>query len=276
MNKTICFVGGDKRSVFMSEYFKEKGYIVKTYGLTGTGTLDEALNESCAVIGGVPFSRDSEFVSAPDGSVKIPIEQLFANMSKEQMLIAGSISDKVKAMAEEHKIKIYDLIEDEDIAVLNAIPTAEGAIDIAIRMTDITLHGANVLIMGYGRIGKILMDLLLGFHANVSVAARKDSDFAWIKTKGGSVTHYDKLNSELFKFDIVFNTVPAMMLDKDRLSILKRECVIIDLASKPGGIDFETARELGINAIWALALPGKFAPKSAAINMANKIVRLIL
>ncbi len=48
------------------------------------------------------------------------------------------------------------------------------------------------------------------------------------------------------------------------MQYVKKECLLIDLASKPGGIDQEEAKKQDLKSIWALALPGKVAPVTTA------------
>ena len=160
------------------------------------------------------------------------------------------------------------------MSVLNAIPSAEGAIEVALKSMKKTLHSSNTLILGYGRIGKLLASILKGFNANVYVAARKESDFAWIKAMGYRPLTYGELKNVISKMDVVFNTVPFLVLDEE-LSMVNKECILIDLASKPGGINFAKAEELKLETYWALGLPGKVAPKSAAMYMADKIEKKI-
>jgi dipicolinate synthase subunit A len=152
----------------------------------------------------------------------------------------------------------------EELTVLNAIPTAEGAIQLAMQNSLVTLHDSNCLVLGFGRIGKILSKMLNGIGAKVYCEARKDQDIAWIKSYGYNAIKLDELDGSLNKFDFIFNTIPYLILDKKKLSIVKKDCLLIDLASKPGGIDFKEAENLGIQCLWALALPGKVAPKTAA------------
>ena len=159
--------------------------------------------------------------------------------------------------------------------MLNTIATAEGAIQIAMEETIHTLHGSNILILGYGRVGKAVAYMLKGIGANVFVEARKEEDFAWIKVYGYKPILLNELQENLEKFDIIMNTVPAMILKNEELSKLKKECVLIDLASSPGGIDQEAAKRQGIKTIWALALPGKVAPLTSAEFIKDTIFNVI-
>ena len=123
-----------------------------------------------------------------------------------------------------------------------------------------TLHSSNVLVLGYGRVGKILANMLKGLGANVYCEARKNVDLAWIKAYGYEPVTLRSLNENLNKFDIIMNTIPALILTEKELKYLKKDCLLIDLASNPGGIDREAAKKQGIKTIWALSLPGKVAP----------------
>ena len=130
--------------------------------------------------------------------------------------------------------------------------------------TQKTVHGRNVLIMGFGRIGKVLSKMLSGIGAKVYCEARKNEDIAWIKAYGYEPIHLNDLDKHLGKFDIIINTIPFQILDDSRLDLLKKDILIIDLASNPGGVDRKAAKEKNIKLVWALSLPGKVAPVTSA------------
>ena len=159
--------------------------------------------------------------------------------------------------------------------LMNTIPTSEGAIQIAMEELSTTIYGLKVLITGFGRITKVMVKALNGLGAKVTITARKYSDLAWAEIYGCRAIHICELDSCLSDFDIVYNTVPAVILDDKRLSALKDNCLVIDLASKPGGVDFDTARRLGIKTIWALSLPGKVAPITSGEIIAGTICNIL-
>lgn len=99
----------------------------------------------------------------------------------------------------------------------------------------VTLHGARVLVIGYGRLGKLLAHRLSGLGAKVSVSARKYADLAWAEAYGYGVEHTGQLEGWLCGYDLIINTVPAQVLDEAALADLHQGCLVIDLASKPGG-----------------------------------------
>ena len=160
-------------------------------------------------------------------------------------------------------------MDQEELVILNALSTAEGAIQVAMENTNILLHGSKILILGFGRISKILANKLKALSVDVTCAARKKEDFAWMESYGYNSTDINKLNENLNQYDIIFNTVPHLILTEERLKYVKKDCVLIDLASKPGGID-KNAKY-----IWALALPGKVAPVTSAEFMKKTIYKMI-
>ena len=155
------------------------------------------------------------------------------------------------------------------------MPTVEGGIQIAMEERPITLHGARALVVGYGRLGRLMAHRLGALGAKVSVSARKWADLAWAEAYGYGVEQTDHLEGWLCGYDLIVNTVPARVLGEERLAELKSGCLIIDLASKPGGVDLEAARQLGVKVIWALSLPGKAAPVTAGKAIMNTIYNIL-
>jgi dipicolinate synthase subunit A len=117
--------------------------------------------------------------------------------------------------------------------------------------------------------------MLYGIGANVHVEARNYSDLAWIKNNGYIPVHQKELNKYLPKMNIVFNTIPQMILNKELLKSINSNCIIIDIASKPGGVDLDAAKELGVKVISAMGLPGKIAPVTAAMVIRDTIYNII-
>jgi len=284
MNKKFTVIGGDLRNLNLAALISDDGNKVEIYGfknaelgvgLTESSDLRAAIDDSDVVIGPLPCSNDNETLNAPFHTSRIQINEIFKIMSKNQLFIAGRISEKIIHLAQIYNVYSIDFLEREEMAVLNAIPTAEGAIQIAMEELPITLHNCNALVMGYGRIGKLLSKMLHGIGANVHVEARKYSDLAWIKGFGYNPVHIGSVQDILPEMDVIFNTIPCVVLTNDLLLKLKKDCLVIDLASKPGGVDFSKAKELGIKAIWALSLPGKVAPVTAAEFIKDTVYNII-
>ncbi|HHW48275.1 MAG TPA: dipicolinate synthase subunit DpsA [Clostridiaceae bacterium] len=282
--KKFTIIGGDLRNIELAKSIIEDGHKVNIYGFSNASfassineseNLTHAIDESDVIIGPLPCSNDNETLNAPFHPEKIQINEVFKIMSKNQLFIAGRISKKIAHLAEVYNVYIIDILEREEMAVLNAIPTAEGAIQIAMEEMPITLHGSNALILGYGRVGKTLAKMLNGIGANVFVEARKYEDLAWIRSYGYRPVNINELDNYLGDMHVIFNTIPHVILDTEKLNKIKKECLIIDLASKPGGVDFEKARELGMKVIWALSLPGKVAPVTAARYIKDTVYNIV-
>ena len=275
MSKVISVVGGDLRIVKLVEMLIEDNYTVYTYGLEYSEellkldkvemcpTLEEAVKDAKAVVGPIPLSSDRKNLSMPFSNIKLPIEDFIACLDGKT-LIAGNITEPIRNDLDEKSIVYIDLLKREEFSVLNTISTAEGTIQIAMEETQRTVHGRSVLIMGFGRIGKVLSKMLSGIGAKVYCEARKNEDIAWIKAYGYEPIHLNDLDKHLGKFDIIINTIPFQILDNNRLDLLKKDILIIDLASNPGGVDRKAAKEKNIKLVWALSLPGKVALVTSA------------
>lgn len=272
MNR-ICVIGGDLRIVKLVEMLAKDGIEVYIYGLENAESLinkenifpcnsmQEAIRQSAIVVGPIPLSSNGTDINMPFSEDSIAIEELLMAV-RNKTLIAGSIRQDVYQKAQD--VQVIDVLKREELSVLNTISTAEGAIQIAMEETARTVHGSNVLVMGFGRIGKILAKMLDGIGANVTCEARKNTDIAWIKAYGYHAIHLNQLEKTLPSYDIIINTIPFIILDKEKLQKLKKEVVMIDLASNPGGIDKKAAKDLGLKLIWALSLPGRVAPITSA------------
>ena len=271
MINKISIIGGDLRIVKLAEMLIEEGVEVFSYGLESSDVPDmnkcqsikEAIEKSEIVLGPIPFSSNGKTVNTPFGNNKILVEDLM-NSLYGKTLIAGAIKQDVYDIASEKNIKVIDILKREELAVLNAVSTAEGTIKIAIEETPRNLHGSNILVLGFGRIGKILANMLKGVGANVACEARKNSDLAWIKAYGYEPIPISNLKENLSRFDVIVNTIPYIILDKDNLENVRKDALVIDLASNPGGVDKDAIKEKKIKFVWALSLPGKVAPVTSA------------
>lgn len=191
------------------------------------------------------------------------------------MCLRGVLNQELRELFDKHHIKWKDIMEMDEIAILNAIPTAEGAIQYAMQNSEITLHDSKCLVLGFGRCGKILAHKLQGLGANVSVEARSTIDIAYISTYGYKPIPLYALNKHLGEFDFIFNTIPVVILEQQAIDLFKPDVVYIELASTPGGIDKNYCHQKGIHHVPAPSLPGIVAPKTAA-NILYQCLLLIL
>ncbi len=277
-------VGGDDRLVELAAIFERNGMKISTYGMDKVEIknvenflyMDEALENSDVIVCPIPFSKDVHKINSKYSSIDIEIEELFKKLGAGKKLMLGAINNYSKELAKKYSIEYADYYNDESYQILNTIPTAEGALSIIINETRETLFGSKILVLGYGRIGKLLSEYLKALRSEVYVEARKDSDLTWINTRGMKAVPIEQLQLYLGEIDVIVNTVPAKMLDCRMLDLVKKEVFILDLASTPGGIDFVHAAEKGIKAVHALGIPGKIACRSAAVYIYDTIMKIIL
>ena len=275
--KKFAVVGGDFRNKRLVELLKDKGYEVKSFGLgdMGSASLDMAVKDVDFIITSIPFSNDAKTLNTPLCESNVLLSDFFKAIPKGAVVIGGKIDDNINEFARCFNIHVVDILKRDDFAILNAIPTAEGAIGIALKETFVTLNDENIIVLGYGRIGKVLCSMLKGLGANVCVVSRNPSHNAYAKAFGIKVIDYDLLKISLANTKVIFNTVPAKILDKEVLSIMPKDVLVIDLASKPGGVDFEEAKKIGIRTVWALSLPGKVAPETSATIIRDTILNVL-
>lgn len=287
MSTNFTVVGGDLRIIKLAKMLSEDGNIVYTYGLEKAeelkdceniilcDSLKEATDKSQIIVGPIPFSSNGEMVNTPFSDSQITVIELMKNVNSK-VLIAGSINDEINNLANEENIKIVDIIKREELAVLNAIATAEGAIEIMIANTNRIIHGKNVLILGFGRLGKVLAKKLDGLSVNVTCAARKSDDLAWIKVYGYTSININEIGENLSEYDIIINTVPNLILTEEKLKYVRDDCLLlIDLASNPGGIDKKGCKDRGLKLVCALALPGKVAPITTAVFIKGTVYNVL-
>lgn len=282
----FAIIGGDLRIVKLVEMLAKEENQIYVYGLEKSedlknkpniiqcDTIKKTVQDAEIVIGPIPFSSNGNTVNAPFSDKEITIRELM-HVINAKVLIAGGITPEVYDMANDEYIEIIDIMKREELAVLNTIATAEGTIQIAIENTNKILHGSEVLILGFGRIGKVLARKLAGLAVKVTCAARKDEDLAWIQAYGHKATNINSIGQNLSQFDIIINTVPHMILTEERLANVKQECLLIDLASNPGGIDKKAVKDRNLKFVWALSLPGKVAPTTSAEFIKDTIYNII-
>lgn len=275
MVKKVAVIGGDLRIIKLIEMLAKDKFEVYTYAVDKAeiikkinnviqcNSIKEAIMDSDIVIGSIPLSSNNIEINTPFSDETVTLEQL-ANEISGKIFVAGNIKKDFYSLVENKNTKIIDLLDREELVVLNTISTAEGAIQIAMEETVRTIHGSNVLVLGFGRVGKILANMLKGIGANVFCEARKNVDLAWIKAYGYEPVRLNELDNNLEKFNIIINTIPSIILEEPQLKKVDKDCLIIDLASNPGGVDRNCAKKLGIKTIWALSLPGKVAPLTSA------------
>ena len=271
MAKTIGILGGDRRMSLLSHYLKEDGYAVRTWELPD-GAEPSALCDAAkaeVIILPVPMAKDGTL-----NGTELPLSELWKLLRPTQQIFAGAVRAEDREAALSCGLTITDYFSREELTVRNAVPTAEGAIETAMKHLPVTLHGTPCLVIGFGRIGKLLAHDLKSLGAQVTVSARRLSDLAWIDAFGYAGEHTNCLAGKLGGFRVIFNTVPQQVVEEALLRELRPDCLLIELASV-SGFDLAAVEKLHLNYVRAAGLPGKVAPETAARAMKETLCKLM-
>lgn len=281
----ISVIGGDLRQLYMIEELSKSNSEVYSFGLPKSNydeinvfccnSLEQSLSYADNIILPLPVSNDDKYIISPLSSEKILIDDIISFVkNKDKLILLGKASDNVLAKFMENKIRVIDYFNNEQLNIQNAILTAEGAIELAIKKTEISVYSSKCLVTGYGRIAKILSKILLSMGADVTVAARKSSDLIWAEANGFHSIKISDILDHANNFDIIFNTVPSRIIEEDVISKFKKDSLIIELASYPYGMDPQICKDYQLKYINAASLPGKTAPKSAGIIICKTAINI--
>ena len=256
----ILLIGGDRRMLYAKDALERRGHTVKTLGLlAGDG---EDISGAGAVILPVPLTRDQVNINCALTGKKIPLEALPGLTDGARVFGGGKLA-----------LKNYtDYLSLDSYALKNAVLTAEGAICHMLGNTAFSLWKSNVLVIGYGRVGKILADRLSGFKPNLYVSARSEKDFAALEAL--SVKHIctsaiDKCDT---RFDVVFNTVDIK--HNDSVAAALSGSLYIDLSSR-GELPHDAAENHGIKYERLPGIPAKTAPVTAGVIIAETVIEYL-
>lgn len=281
--KKFAVLGGDQRNIYLAKLLSEEGHSVNRYGfgrydrelIPEAESLYEALYGADYIIGPIPCSHNGIELNAVYGEIPVAIDDVFRLIRPGRPFFAGHIGERVIEAAKKYEVNCVDILKREELALLNAIPTAEGAIKIAIENTDFTLHDSSIMVIGYGRVGKMLAKMLNGIGARVYPVVNNSQDEAAAKSYGYRAIRLKDMDAALGQMDVIFNTVPKILLDGKNIKFISKSCLIIDIASVPNGIDHHLAKEMGLKVLFTGSLPGITAPLSAARYIKETIFNLI-
>ncbi len=272
LNNKFLVIGGDRRYDCLARLLN--GTDTASVRVNSPDELDYVNGEGFDAVLPYPLSPDGISIMFSDGGMSV--SKLFSVLSEKgiKKIYAGAVKDGVRSLAESLGMDITDYGRDEALLQKNALCSAEGALYILMRELDRTLHGANFTVIGYGRIGRILSIQLKAMGASVNAVARRAESYSLMYLDGVKPFDFDGLSDSCKDSDAVINTVPFTVLGKAELSSLNEKSFVLDLASSPGGVDRRAADELGVKVIWALSIPGKYCPETAAEIICETITRV--
>lgn len=288
----IALLGGDTRQIFAAKKLTEDGFALSVWGLgelKGSGLDSLACGDWRSAVSGaeililpLPLSADGVRLNCP---LRIPEESVRLSLLLEafsgKVVLGGRIPQALRSLAEARGISCIDYYDSELLQLKNALPTAEGALFVAMGELPVTLDGCQTAVVGYGRIGSLLAEKLMAMGAKVTVLARRREvlEQAALRHQRGILLQckdgYRGLDDLPQDLRVIFNTVPKRIFCGELLEKIPAGCLFVDLASAPGGIDFADAERKGIRAIWATALPGKYSPESAGNIIAETLETIL-
>ncbi len=284
-NASVAVLGGDLRQLAVAEAIARLGARVRTYGLSGppagcgvspAPSLREALQGASVVVLPISGADPAGCVASQPGQPILRLDDGFwGNLAPGTLILAGSLPAQAKRAAAAAGHRVVEYAENDEIAILNAIPTAEGALQLAMEALPITIHGSCTFVLGLGRVGLTVARLFKAVGAETWVAANRPALRARAHEMGCRPVTFAELPGEIGRADLIINTVPALVVTGQLLALTKPSVYLIDLASAPGGVDFQAAENLGRRAILALGLPGKVAPESAGRIIASTLPAII-
>lgn len=271
-------IGGDMRQVYLAEVLAHHQNKICCFALptlpderrcsdaarvVTAASLSEACTQSRCIICPVPFSKNVT-LNQTAFTEPLSLDTLLDSLRPGQHLFGGCIPNYFAEAATDSGITVTDFMQDETLTASNSIATAEGAICEAILRSSRTLHGSRCAVLGYGKCGKALAQYLNGMFCRLSVWSIDSAELSQAAVIAENTGNLNDFAKHAREFDFIFNTIPALVVTADILRQMKDAVVIIDIASAPGGVDFDAAKQLGITAALCLGLPGKYAPVSSA------------
>lgn len=279
MERTFFVAGGDARQRAIVQMLEKRGAAVHSFGFAcGDRLTPETVGRLGAaevVLLPLPAVDGGGFLHAPAMEKKLPAEMLWPLLRPRQKIFGGMLTETVLRSAAEYHLSLVDYYRREEFVLRNAYITAESALQLTMERLGQTVRGTDCLVLGYGRIGRFLSRMLGALGAKVRVADRRGEELVRAELEGCEACALERLPDILAECRVVYNTIPHLTLDRGLLQMLPGRCLCIDLASKPGGIDFGAAEELGVETVWALGLPGKAAPEAAGGAILDTVLQIL-
>ena len=273
----ITIIGGDLRYGYAARNLRQAGWLVDMFQVQRSpDSVDAAslFRSAQTFLLPYPAFNAKGYVPFLQGETILHCSDIAAQCTPEMTLFCGRPGPCAEVLRQTGA-RVIDYEQDAFLTAANAVPTAEGAIQIAMEQMDDTIWQSECLVIGFGRIGKLLSARLHRLGAHVTVAARNPADQALIAAFGmqhDTTAHYQL---PLARYQLIVNTVPAPIFTAEQYAQLDPSCIIIDLASAPGGIDASKCLKHNLNFTHARGLPGKIAPATAGQLIAQSVLRSI-
>lgn len=241
-------------------------YVHVARALEGYGFSVSFLCERDALAVVIPINQKTDAIKTPHGDVLISDA---ARACPDAVFFGGAENDALREALCGRRY--FDITKNEEFAEKNAILTAEGALGIMIGKTPFSVRGARVAVLGYGKIGRALTEMLVPLGATVTVFARSEA----ARRDAEKVCRALDFSDYSAGYDVIVNTVPARVITDAQKDMIGDGAYVIELASAPYGFSDDFSARLGARYINAPGLPGKTAPMSAGKIIAKAIYDII-
>lgn len=278
-------LGGDLRQHWLARKLAQDGHFVHCFALDSQFLPQQdniilehnflRCQKEDPVIFPLPMVQGDGNLTAPFYSQTISIETILDQLQEQEFMVGGQVNPFVQALCTKRNLTMEDYFTQEEFTIANAVPTAEGCLQIAMERLPITLQDAKILVLGYGTVAKATAKRFLALGANVTVSARRTAPLSQAKADGFIPLPLHELPQSSEDFACVVNTIPSQVLGEAQLTALPPNTLIIDLASRPGGVDTQSAEQLQRTVVHALSLPGKVAPATAGTIIKETLYLLL-
>lgn len=272
------FLGGDLRQKFACDYLNHHNIDTELHqDFSIDFNIKEKIKEASILALPIPVTKDSIHLN----NTQNRLNEILSLINDRSIVFGGQFPKQIKDYFMKNNLLYIDYLDIESFQLQNALLSAEGAIYYSKQRLEKSIHGSEIAILGFGRIGKILAYLLHSQGAKITVCARKDSDFIWSKLIGFNgfkikiSDNMSNLNLIDNKYDLIINTIPFWIMDENFAKNKSADAVIIDLASHPFGIDYSLVTKYNLKYYQELGIPGRYAPQSAGEIIGKTILNYI-
>ncbi len=275
----VSVLGGDLRMAHTAKKLQACGATVRVCAMESCPipfscvSLQKALDFPDAVLLPFPYTKNQTHLDTPFASEPIALDDLA--IAPTTRVFCGRADLPLRARAESSGWHLEDFCAWDSFLTASAVATAEGAVYLSMQHRPITLSRHRAVVVGFGRIAKHLCHLLYAFGMQVCVCARKHHDRVKALSLGYDACDFCDLSKAVCDCDFLYNTVPARVIGAQVLEKISADALIMDLASAPGGVDFQEAKAQKKSYLWALALPSSYAPISAGESLGEAIFQVL-
>lgn len=270
--KKVIIIGGDNRQIKLRECLMRHGFEVDLFN---AGDKIENISLYEYVVLPIPVSKDGVNIYCSDKKIQVSIDELCSNLSSQQIVFGGMIGESLKKILREKHINYNDILENENFVIGNAHLTAQGCLRLLLENTEKYIVGSKALVIGFGKVATALSMSLKALGLDVYIAARSSKQLQIAKCFGYKTVKLSNIASSIYYFDYVFGTVPANVLNKDSVNLLRSDCIYFELASAPYTAKKEDFITLDKKYVFGGSLPGKYLPQASAEMLSNCILQYI-